>query len=74
MLYKVTNIERSIVVHLCIVHIFVSLLGHKQVAELLLKAKASTTVKMGDLTPVDIARDFDHHEIYRLLLDIQLKK
>jgi len=41
--------------------------GHKEVVESLLKAGADTTVKMGDLTPVDIARDFDHPEILQLL-------
>jgi ankyrin repeat protein len=42
------------------------LTGHKDVVQLLLKAGASTTLKMGDLSPVDIARDFDHPEILEL--------
>lgn len=41
--------------------------GHREIVELLLKAGADISLKMGDLTPVDIARDFDHPEILNLL-------
>lgn len=45
---------------------FVFISGHKEVVHLLLKAGADTTIKMGDLSPHDIARDFDHPEILEL--------
>ena len=35
--------------------------------EMLLVAKADPTVLMGDLTPLDVARDFDHHNIVKLI-------
>ena len=41
--------------------------GHTSVVDELLKAGADRTLKMGDMTPVDIARDFDHTEILALL-------
>jgi len=34
--------------------------------EFLLKAGADVNMKMGDLTPIAIARDFDHPEILEL--------
>lgn len=43
-------------------------LGLKEIVELLLKAGADKSLKMGDLTPVEIARDFGHPNIYSLLM------
>ena len=40
---------------------------------MLLVAKADPTVLMGDLTPSDIARDFDHDNIL-MLIEGYLKK
>ncbi len=40
--------------------------GHEHVVEMLLVARADPTLKMGDLTPLDIARDFGHDEILKL--------
>ena len=37
------------------------------VVEVLLCAKADIHAKMGDLTAVDIARDFGHKEIHELI-------
>ena len=42
-------------------------LGHKEVVKILLQAGASTKLKMGDLSPLDIARDFGHEEILSLM-------
>ena len=47
--------------------------GHEHVVEMLLVAKADPTVLMGDLTPLDIARDFDHDNIVNLI-EVHLKK
>ena len=47
-------------------HLYIYL-GHKDVAELLLKSGADKTLKMGDLTPVDIAREFDHPDLLDIL-------
>lgn len=41
--------------------------GHKEIVEMLVKYGADIGMKMGDLTPVDIARDFDHPDILSLL-------
>lgn len=55
-----TQCENAAPLHLAVMH------GHKEVVELLLKAGADRSLKMGDLTPQDIARDFDHPEILEL--------
>ena len=47
--------------------VFCYISGHTNVVDELLKAGAARTLKMGDMTPVDIARDFDHTEILALL-------
>ena len=47
--------------------VFCYISGHTNVIDELLKAGADRTLKMGDMTPVDIARDFDHTEILALL-------
>ena len=39
------------------------LVGHTNVVVELLKAGADRTLKMGEMTAVDIARDFDHTDI-----------
>lgn len=49
--------ENAAPLHLAVMH------GHKEIVQLLLKGGADTSMKMGDLSPVDIARDFDHPEI-----------
>ena len=41
--------------------------GHIKVVEVLLKAGVDTSCKMGDLTAMDIARDFGQEEILQLL-------
>ena len=46
---------------------FILVAGHVEVAELLMKAGADCALKMGDLSAVDIARDFDHTAIHNLL-------
>ena len=40
--------------------------GHPKIVECLLKAKVDTECKMGDLTAMDIARDFGQEEILTL--------
>uniref|UniRef100_A0A0B6ZP05 SIPAR domain-containing protein n=1 Tax=Arion vulgaris TaxID=1028688 RepID=A0A0B6ZP05_9EUPU len=47
--------------HLAVMH------GHVKVVECLLKHGVDTTLKMGDTTVGDLARDFDHKEILVLL-------
>ncbi|KAL4240026.1 hypothetical protein ACF0H5_000821 [Mactra antiquata] len=53
--------ENASPLHLAVMH------GHKDVVDLLLKAGADRTLKMGDMTAIDIARDFDHSELLQLL-------
>lgn len=43
------------------------IVGHKDVVELLLKAGADKHLQMGDVSALDIARDFEHPEILELL-------
>lgn len=50
---------------LIVIIIFCS--GHASVVDELLKAGADKTLKMGEMTPTDIAKDFDHTEILALL-------
>ena len=45
------------------------LLGHDHVVEMLLVAKADPTLHMGELTALDIARDFCQDSILKLLED-----
>lgn len=45
---------------------FLHISGHKDVVKLLILANANLTLKMGDQTAVDIARDFGHHELLEL--------
>jgi hypothetical protein len=42
--------------------------GHKGVVKALVTAGADSTLKMGDLSAADIARDFDHRDLFVLLL------
>lgn len=52
--------ENAAPLHLAVLH------GHKEITDLLLKAGANTFLKMGDLTPQDIAKEFDHPDIMEL--------
>lgn len=56
-----TQCENATPLHLAVMH------GHFDVVELLLKAGTDTSLKMGDLTAVDIAREFEHPDILTLL-------
>ncbi|WAQ97063.1 ANK3-like protein [Mya arenaria] len=55
--------ENAAPIHLAVMH------GHAEIVGLLLKAGVDTSLKMGDLTPLDIARDFEHAEILELLTE-----
>ncbi|XP_050394308.1 uncharacterized protein LOC126812105 [Patella vulgata] len=55
--------ENTTPLHLAVMH------GHVKVVELLIKAGANTQLKMGDLTPLEIARDFQHDDIVKLFED-----
>ncbi|CAC5402293.1 unnamed protein product [Mytilus coruscus] len=52
--------ENATAIHLAVMH------GHKDVVKLLILANADLSLKMGDLTAVDIARDFGHSELLEL--------
>lgn len=41
--------------------------GHRKVVEMLIAAGADPTLKMGDLTAADIAKDFNHQDLLSLL-------
>lgn len=53
--------EEATPLHLAVMH------GHKEIVELLLQAGADVNRKMGDLTPLGIATDFEHEDILKLL-------
>ncbi|CAH1795219.1 unnamed protein product [Owenia fusiformis] len=53
--------ENATPLHLAVMH------GHINVVEVLLCAKADRLAKMGDLTAIDIARDFGQEEVLQLL-------
>lgn len=53
--------EDAAPLHLAVMH------GHTSVVDELLKAGADRILKMGEMTAVDIARDFDHTDILALL-------
>lgn len=59
--YQNPQCENAAPIHLAVMH------SHSGVVDELLKAGADRTLKMGEMTPVDIARDFDHTEILALL-------
>ena len=41
--------------------------GHRQVVQALIAAGADSSLKMGDLTAMDIAKDFGHLELLQYL-------
>lgn len=52
--------ENATPLHLAVMH------GHRDVVKLLIIANADINLKMGDLTAVDIARDFGHSDLIEL--------
>ena len=56
------NSDRS----LLLIHLFVYIPGHKDVVKLLILTRADINLKMGDLTAVDIARDFGRSDLLEL--------
>ena len=57
------------IVQICdviLIHVFVYVPGHKDVVKLLILTRADINMKMGDLTAVDIARDFGHSYLLEL--------
>ena len=53
--------------YFCVHNNFSSFVGHAEVVGLLVSAGADCTLKMGNLTIHDIAREFDHSHIADLL-------
>ncbi|XP_064612317.1 uncharacterized protein LOC135476265 [Liolophura sinensis] len=53
--------EHATPLHMAVMH------GHLDVVKALVEAKADTTLRMGDLTPVNIAKDFNRSEIVQIL-------
>jgi hypothetical protein len=51
---------------LLLIHLFVYVPGHKDVVKLLILTRADINLKMGDLTAVDIARDFGRSDLLEL--------
>ena len=50
-----------------LLNLFEIILGHEHVVEMLLVAKADPTLLMGDLSPLNIAKDFGHDSIHNLI-------
>ncbi|KAK3580734.1 hypothetical protein CHS0354_005744 [Potamilus streckersoni] len=53
--------ENATPLHLAVMH------GHAEIVGALLRAGANFSQKMGNMLPLDIARDFDHHDVVKLL-------